>query len=107
MTSFRLDRAGTLYVSAPLLRAMRNGGRPGLPLLMYHSISDDLEDRVSEYYNTTTRSEAIRRQMHFLRDAGFRVVDLEEAIRALHAGDLGGEKQVVLTFDDGFRDFYD
>jgi peptidoglycan/xylan/chitin deacetylase (PgdA/CDA1 family) len=94
-------------VAAPLLRAMRKGGPPELPILMYHSISDDPEDGVSEYYKTCTSPQAFRRQMHFLRDAGCRVVPLEEAVRTLGAGNQSGEKQVVVTFDDGFRDFYD
>jgi biofilm PGA synthesis N-glycosyltransferase PgaC len=107
MISFRVDRVGTLWVAAPLLRATRNGVRIGLPILMYHSISNDLENGVGEYYKTNTSPEAFRRQMRFLKDAGYRVVTLEEAVRALRAGDQGREKQVVVTFDDGFRNFYD
>ena len=43
--------------------------------------------------------------MRWLRDGGYSVIDLQEALRRLERGLPDAEPCVVLTFDDGFRDF--
>jgi peptidoglycan/xylan/chitin deacetylase (PgdA/CDA1 family) len=78
-----------------------------LPVLMYHSISDTVETGVSPYYKTNTSPARFEQQMHWLTEAGFRSVDLEEGVRIARRGIEKQEKIVVITFDDGFRDFYD
>jgi len=68
---------------------------------MYHSISEEDESR-SPYYVTNTCPTAFRNQMRFLAENNYRVVDLETAL----SSKIGNENSVVITFDDGFRDFY-
>lgn len=60
-------------------------------VLMYHSIGDNKK------FSTVTPKE-FERQMAYLKNNGFNVCHLEEACY--------GEKNVVLTFDDGFKDNY-
>jgi peptidoglycan/xylan/chitin deacetylase (PgdA/CDA1 family) len=74
---------------------------------MYHSISGDPEPGVSEYFRVNTSPELFRRHMHFLREEGYQVVDLEAAVQMLRTELPGASKRVVVTFDDGFADFYD
>jgi len=65
---------------------------------MYHSISSGARDRHA------VAPERFVAEMEFLAEQQFQVVSLEEACRRLSAQkDLG--RTIVLTFDDGHRDF--
>ena len=72
----------TLSMFEPLRRAGVVRPSPGIPILMYHSISDDPEAGVSPYYRLATSPRRFRDQMRWLRDGGYRVIDLMEAITA-------------------------
>jgi len=94
----------------------------GLQILMYHSISDLNEDNISPYYRVCTKPKVFAEQMQWLADNGYEAVTLSEALSLLQAEksesktitaskrDKGRNtrklKPVILTFDDGFRDFY-
>jgi peptidoglycan/xylan/chitin deacetylase (PgdA/CDA1 family) len=72
--------------------------RRRLRCLMYHRISDDAADRL------TVSPHLFAEQMAYLTRGGWCVLSLSEALNRLSsAGDL--HKTVVLTFDDGYRDF--
>jgi peptidoglycan/xylan/chitin deacetylase (PgdA/CDA1 family) len=76
---------------------------------MYHSISTDLDDRVSPYFRTVTSPAMFARQVRTLKKSGFHAIGLSEALSLLKGGDAAttpGPRKVVITFDDGFRDFY-
>jgi len=101
----RADAIATLYFFRPL-RSLISSGRCGVPILMYHSISDSVEASSKHpYYQTVTSPRVFEDQMKFLRDNGFSSVGLGDAVRYLEAGGAGKIKPVVITFDDGFRDF--
>ena len=76
---------------------------PQVPVLMYHEIADP----------TVTPSplavapDVFADQLAYLHDAGFNTITAGElsAILAGGAGDLP-ERPIVLTFDDGYGDFY-
>ena len=102
----RLDRQFTVGVVRPLLRAARVARAPSIPILMYHSISDDLDDGRRPYYRTVTSPARFRRQMSALRERGLRTLTLSEAARSLATPGLArADPAVVVTFDDGYRDF--
>lgn len=72
---------------------------------MYHSISGNLFGISHPFYHIHTLPAVFSEQMRWLRSEGYRTLDLPEAWAALNSGeDLS--KTVVLTFDDGYRDFY-
>jgi peptidoglycan/xylan/chitin deacetylase (PgdA/CDA1 family) len=103
----RLDRIATLYLARPLLASgLMSRGRM-LPILMYHSISDDPQPGVAPYYKTTTSPVAFENQLRQLSRAGYKSVCLGAAMSLMKAGRELPDKTVVITFDDGFRDFYD
>lgn len=102
---FRFDR----LISVCLWQTLTWSGvrRPsaGIPVLMYHSISTQSETGVSPYYRTVTHPEIFKQHMQYLHDQRYTVLSLEEAVATPQTGG-DGQKSVVLTFDDGLRDFY-
>jgi len=96
-----------------LLRAWKRAGvlervrdsrwrRKRLVILCYHGISSSDEH---EWDGRLYMPPALfRGRLQLLKQGGYRVLPLPEAVRALVAGSLP-ERSVVLTFDDGFQDF--
>jgi peptidoglycan/xylan/chitin deacetylase (PgdA/CDA1 family) len=105
-SKIRLDRWLSLAVFHPLRRAGFAGKSLRLPILMYHSLSDDPENGVMAYYKTNTAPAVFRRQMDFLAAAGYKTLDLAQTVKRMQSGQPFDERSVVITFDDGFRDFY-
>lgn len=100
----RIDRLATLYIVDPILRRT-SVSKPSVSILMYHSIADDDETNVHPYYRTATAPTVFAAQMESLHQAGFAVIGLAEAIRR-RAEPESFKNSVVITFDDGFRNFY-
>jgi peptidoglycan/xylan/chitin deacetylase (PgdA/CDA1 family) len=71
-----------------------------VPVLTYHSI-----DKSGSVISTAP--ETFRRQMRFLFKNKYRAVSLGELIDDLLAHKTPSPKTVALTFDDGFRNFFD
>ncbi|MEM2093628.1 MAG: polysaccharide deacetylase family protein [Candidatus Bathyarchaeia archaeon] len=88
---------------------------------MYHSISDEPETG-HPYYWLNTSPKRFYEHMKFLKDNGYKVISLSEAVKIIsNAPELkkpnklnqpdepkqpDQPKYAVLTFDDGYRDFY-
>lgn len=105
MPGFRLDRIATLYFFHPLQCLLRRTS-DGIPILMYHGISDSPEMRRSAYFRTCTVPRVFREQLNFLARNGYKTIGLGEAVRRLEGNTGRAERLVVLTFDDGFEDFW-
>jgi peptidoglycan/xylan/chitin deacetylase (PgdA/CDA1 family) len=100
----RLDRLITLYLCSPLARLFAGAGGNPVPILAYHSISENLFGYSHPYYQINTSPKVFTDQMKWLRNEGYRTLDLNELPATLHSGsDLS--KCFVITFDDGYRDF--
>lgn len=100
----RIDRLATLYVVDPL-RRVSSSGQASIPILMYHSIADEDEEGLHPYYRTATAPLVFAAQMASLHQAGFSVIGLAEAIHRSTEPEAA-KSSVVITFDDGFRNFY-
>jgi peptidoglycan/xylan/chitin deacetylase (PgdA/CDA1 family) len=100
----RLDRLATLYIASPLSRQSRQ--EPSIPILMYHSISDQDESGSRAYFRTCTGPRLFADQMEHLHSQGYSTCSLDEALAYLRAGEHAATKPVVITFDDGYADFY-
>lgn len=103
--NLRLDRLATLYLVSPYLR-LAPTRESSVPVLMYHSVTDEDEPRVHPYYRTTTHPAVFAAQLEYLRAQGYTTCALAEAARYLHGDTQTFAKPVVITFDDGYRDFY-
>ena len=87
-----------------VVSAMRNSSwrRERLGILCYHSFSatDEHEWDPCLYM----RPDALVERFEFLREQKYRVLSLSEGLKRLYTGTLP-DRSVVLTFDDGTRDF--
>lgn len=101
----RPDRIASVYFWGPLARVLCGPGKLRVPILMYHSVSDNLFGKSHPYYQINTSPNVFEQQMRNLRKAGYRTLDLDAAWTGLESGaDLS--KTVIITFDDGYHDFY-
>lgn len=78
-----------------------------VPILMYHYVSTPPEDANKYRVNLSVEPETFRAQMQWLKDRGYRTIDLYDVIEVLATGAEPPEKVVVLTFDDGYLDNYE
>jgi peptidoglycan/xylan/chitin deacetylase (PgdA/CDA1 family) len=86
------------------MRSGTKGRRTATPILMYHGIREGVGNR-HPYFETNTTPKRFREHMQFIRSRGYTVMGSPDSLRAGWA--LGSvKKHVVVTFDDGYRDFY-
>jgi len=78
---------------------MQNAKAIKIPILTYHSI-DESGSVIS------TKLEVFRRQMEFLNENGYNVVSLGNFLEFSNEENSLPPETVVLTFDDGFQNFY-
>jgi peptidoglycan/xylan/chitin deacetylase (PgdA/CDA1 family) len=74
--------------------ALARGRSVGIPVLLYHDISDGFRDTY------TISPSLFAAQMEWLYNCGFRAVALGEIVRPPEDG-----KSVVITFDDGYASY--
>lgn len=114
MNALRFDRLLTLSFFNPLKGLITSPLNLRIPILMYHSVSMDGNKKVHPYYQTVTLPTVFEEQMRLLHEKQYNVIDLDKAIELINSGSFflkeNGSKcrvqYVVITFDDGFRDFY-
>jgi peptidoglycan/xylan/chitin deacetylase (PgdA/CDA1 family) len=100
-----LDRLITLYMCSPFVRFMGRGKRERVPILTYHSISNNLFGLSHPYYQINTTLAVFSKQMRWLKSQGYQGVHLSEMLDGLASGrDMS--KHIVITFDDGYRDLF-
>ena len=104
MSSLRVDRFLSLYLFQLLMRFYNSNYKPRIPILMYHSISDYRQKDNHPYYETSTSPRIFAEHMKFLYENNYKVINLHDIEK--HFTDHFNQKAVVITFDDGFYDFY-
>ena len=73
---------------------------------MYHSISENSSNRMHPYYTTNTSPGVFSEHMRCLNDNNYSVIDLRNVQEHLRDEGTNGTRSVVLTFDDGYSDFF-
>jgi peptidoglycan/xylan/chitin deacetylase (PgdA/CDA1 family) len=71
----------------------------GLPILMYHKVTENLNDGIS------ISADKLRQQFEFIRRKGYHTLSFEELEDALKTGNSLPKRSLILTFDDAYRDF--
>jgi peptidoglycan/xylan/chitin deacetylase (PgdA/CDA1 family) len=72
----------------------------GLTILMYHNVSEDKADGL------TIPAWKLDQQLSFVRDQGYTVISFGELSSLIKAGKSLPPKPLILTFDDGYENFY-
>jgi len=101
----RADTFLTLYVVHPLTD-LRGRNRIRIPILMYHRISDSKPETAHPYYQTVTNPEVFASHIKFLHDNNYLTISLDDAVSYMESSKHMSARQLVITFDDGYQDFY-
>ncbi|MCU0606280.1 MAG: polysaccharide deacetylase family protein [Candidatus Edwardsbacteria bacterium] len=73
-------------------------------ILLYHSIAADADDRGEP---TRISLDQFERQLDLLRRLGYRTIGLRQLRDRLAEGAGFGRRELLITFDDGYRDNHD
>lgn len=103
--NLRLDRLATLYLVSPV-GGPAYGKKRAIPVLMYHGVGIEDHPERDAYYRTTVSPARFQLQMEQLFRWGFKTCTLAQALSSLNSSVGGVADKVVITFDDGFLDFY-
>jgi peptidoglycan/xylan/chitin deacetylase (PgdA/CDA1 family) len=103
VTNLRLDRFVSVHLAQPARQMFGGMHQSRIPILMYHSIEEGSSDP-RPYYDINTTPTRFEQQLKLLSEEGYRTIHLDDAVRAL-TQDTGSSKWVVITFDDGYRNF--
>jgi peptidoglycan/xylan/chitin deacetylase (PgdA/CDA1 family) len=76
--------------------------RAGVPILMYHRVATNGPPGLDRFRVDPTLFDE---QLSALKQAGFRTIDLGDWVGALSRSKALLGKPIILTFDDGYRDF--
>jgi peptidoglycan/xylan/chitin deacetylase (PgdA/CDA1 family) len=77
-----------------------------VPILYYHYIRINPNPRDKVGFGLSTPPAAFRAQMQYLANHGFHVISLHHAVVAIQKHSGLPARPVVLTFDDGYADFF-
>src|SRR5713226_5754531 len=91
---------------APSRAPIPSGPVTFVPILYYHyiRINPNPSDRVG--FSLSTPPAMFRSQMQYLANHGFHVLSLHDAVVAIRNHSGLPSRPVVLTFDDGYADFF-
>lgn len=68
-------------------------------ILMYHRINDTVNEAIA------VKKDDFNWQMDYLKRKNYKVISMKEACNKIRSKSIDG-KYIVLTFDDGYEDFY-
>lgn len=77
-----------------------------VPTLMYHHIEDYETAKKSGYQNLSVSVTNFTTQMTYLKSHGYNVIGMSALINFFNSGLALPVKPLLLTFDDGYADFY-
>lgn len=99
---YKIDLGGRIGYIASWACEIDNG----IPVLMYHHILRDEENTNFRNVSTTISLQQFEEQMQYLKDNGYRTVQLYELEGYLNRKENLTGKVVCITFDDGLKSNY-
>jgi peptidoglycan/xylan/chitin deacetylase (PgdA/CDA1 family) len=111
--TMRIDGIFTRYIFHPLKKILPRPKGVRIPILMYHSISDEPESG-HPYFWINTSPIRFAEHMRLMKENDYKVISLTDAADFLgnastvldeQAGKGSHPRYAVVTFDDGFADF--
>ncbi len=78
-----------------------------VPILMYHHIRENPHPDNPVWAALHITPAFLDQQLTYLETHGFHIITLDDVYAAIFEGKTLPEKPVVLTFDDGYRTFYE
>jgi len=73
-------------------------------ILMYHRVNDEVGKFV-DLHGLRVKTSNFERQIKYLA-ANYRVISLKTLVEELKSGNITKDRQIVITFDDGYQDNY-
>ena len=77
-----------------------------LPVFMYHHVQSRDSAVAKKQTGLTVYTDVFQTQMQYLKSKGYNTVTMNDLINFFDAGTPIPSKSVLLTFDDGYADFY-
>lgn len=77
-----------------------------LPVLMYHHIQTKESAIADKQTALTVYTDVFKNQMQYLKNKNYNVLTLNDLINFFDSGTGIPKHSVLLTFDDGYQDFY-
>jgi peptidoglycan/xylan/chitin deacetylase (PgdA/CDA1 family) len=77
-----------------------------LPVLMYHHIQSRDAAVADKQTNLTVYTDIFQSQMQYLKSKGYNTTTMNDLVNFFDSGTSIPGKSVLLTFDDGYQDFY-
>jgi peptidoglycan/xylan/chitin deacetylase (PgdA/CDA1 family) len=77
-----------------------------VPTLMYHHVQSPEDAKAKNQTGLTVRTADFRAQMQYLKDRGYSVISMQDLLNFFEQGIKPSSKSALLTFDDGYSDFY-
>ena len=88
-----------LVIPFGLIYEAVRGEKNEILILMYHRVNNHIRKELS------VKEEDFKRQMEYLKRKNYKVITMDDAVRMIRNREIKG-KYIVLTFDDGYEDFY-
>ncbi|MDO8503498.1 MAG: polysaccharide deacetylase family protein [bacterium] len=76
-----------------------------IPVLLYHHVQPQEDAKANGQVSISMSNEIFATQMAYLKERGYRTLTPRELLDGLVSNSLSG-RIVLLTFDDGYEDFY-
>lgn len=77
-----------------------------LPTLMYHHVEDEAIAKAANHQSLTVAPNYFQEQMQYLQDKHYTVITMQDLIDFFDQQKPLPSKPVLITFDDGYADFY-
>lgn len=77
-----------------------------LPTFLYHHIQSHESAVEKKQTALTVYTDIFKEQMEYLKSKGYNVVSMQDLINFFDSGTPIPPKSILLTFDDGYQDFY-